>query len=191
MSGRTSPRLEFYKREEFSFVPFLEGAFEALRAELAALSPSDFVPSPDSLTTVRDGYDETGWLSFPLFVDEGAGGEELAARNRARCPQTVRACGTVPGLVNASFSRFAQGTRLYPHHGERPGVLRCHLPLEVPAGELGLRLGGETRRWALGRCLVFDDTHEHEAWNLGEGDRTVLLVTFAAPRAAAAGSSEP
>jgi hypothetical protein len=25
---------------------------------------------------------------------------------------------------------------------------------------------------------VFDDTFEHEAWNHGDGDRVVLLLTF-------------
>jgi len=38
-----------------------------------------------------------------------------------------------------------------------------------------------TLRWREGECLVFDDTLAHTAWNLGAGDRTVLLVTFARP----------
>jgi hypothetical protein len=45
-------------------------------------------------------------------------------------------------------------------------------------GDLGIRFGGETRRWLLDRCLVIDDPLEHEAWNRSAGDRTVLLVTF-------------
>jgi beta-hydroxylase len=91
---------------------------------------------------------------------------------------TARACAAVPGLVNAGFSLFRPGTHLYPHRGELRGTLRCHLPLVVPAGDLGLRSGDETRAWQTGRCLVFDDTLEHEAWNHGGGDRVVLIVTF-------------
>jgi aspartyl/asparaginyl beta-hydroxylase (cupin superfamily) len=60
-------------------------------------------------------------------------------------------------------------------------VLRCHLPLAVPAGDLALELDGVALRWREGECLVFDDTVAHTAWNLGDGDRTVLLVTFARP----------
>jgi beta-hydroxylase len=60
-------------------------------------------------------------------------------------------------------------------------VLRCHLPLIVPAGDVGLRSGNDTRSWQRGRCLIFDDTFEHEAWNRGDGDRVVLLVTFERP----------
>jgi beta-hydroxylase len=158
----------------FAFVPRLEASWEAIRAELLALDRAAFPESPDSLTTVRDGYDERGWRYLGLYGD-GAG---LAA-NRDRCPRTASACSAVPGLVNAGFSLFRPGTHLYPHHGERAGVLRCHLPLLVPAGDLGLRAGGETRRWEPGRCLILDDTVEHEAWNHGAGDRVVLIVTFA------------
>lgn len=164
----------------FSFVPELEAAFEPILAELRALDPADFVESPDSLTTISDGYDETGWLQFGLF---GAG-LDLAA-NRARCPRTARACAAVPGLENASFSLFRPGTHLYPHRGERSGVLRCHLPLLVPEGDVALRFGAQTQRWIPGRCLVFDDTFEHEAWNLGTSERVVLILTFAAPPPAA------
>jgi beta-hydroxylase len=57
-------------------------------------------------------------------------------------------------------------------------VLRCHLGLEIPSGDLGLRIGGETRVWQPGKCLVFDDTAEHEAWNHTDADRVVLIVTF-------------
>ena len=82
-------------------------------------------------------------------------------------------------MLNAGFSLFRPGTHLYPHSGEIPNVLRCHLPLVVPVGDQGLRIGGETRVWQPGKCLVFDDTFEHEAWNRGDGDRVVLLVKFA------------
>jgi beta-hydroxylase len=109
------------------------------------------------------------------------GDDALAAANRARCPATVRACSAVPGLVNAGFSLLQPGTHLYPHRGEMTGVLRCHLPLVVPAGDVALRIGGAVHRWLPGRCVVFDDTFEHEAWNRGAGDRVVLLVTFARP----------
>jgi len=165
----------FHDPEDFAFVPALEAAFAAILAELRGLQASDFVESPDSLTAVADGYDETGWRWFVLF-----GSEPAAAANRARCPAAARACAVIPGLVNAGLSLLGPGTHLYPHRGEMTGVLRCHLPLVVPDGDVALRLGGEIRRWQPGRCLVFDDTVEHEAWNRGASDRVVLLATFPA-----------
>ena len=163
----------FRDPRSFPFVSALEAAFEDVLAELGALPDEAFTPSSDSLTTVSGDYDETGWLYCDLHGGEGA---EL---HREACPLTARACAAVPGLRNAGFSRFRPGTHLYPHRGEIPGVLRCHLPLLVPAGDLGLRFGEDARAWEAGRCLIFDDTFEHEAWNRGDGDRVVLLVTFA------------
>jgi ornithine lipid ester-linked acyl 2-hydroxylase len=160
--------------DSFPFVRELEGAFESILAELRELGPAAFAESPDSLTTVRDGYDERGWRAFPLFGDETS-----CEANRRRCPATAHACAAVPGLVNAGFSLFRPGTHLYPHRGERSGVLRCHLPLVIPTGDVALRAGDEIRAWRPGRCLILDDTFEHEAWNRAGGDRVVLIVTFA------------
>jgi ornithine lipid ester-linked acyl 2-hydroxylase len=121
-----------------------------------------------------EGYDERGWMYLELFGREG-----LEA-GRARVPRAVAAAAAVPGMVNAGLSLLRQGTHLEPHRGELAGVLRCHLALRVPQGDCNISGGGEMRRWQLGRCLIFDDTVEHEAWNHGEGERVVLLVTFLA-----------
>ncbi|MCR9244104.1 MAG: aspartyl/asparaginyl beta-hydroxylase domain-containing protein [bacterium] len=171
----------FFEPERFGFTAALEAAWSEVRDELEALGPEAFVDAPDSLTTVEDGYDERGWTYFDLYGP----GDHTA--NRARCPRSAALCEEVPGLVNAGFSRFRAGTHLYPHAGEIVGVLRCHLPLIVPDGDLGLAIGDETRRWQEGRCLVFDDTLEHTAWNRGDGDRVVLLVTFERPATAVTG----
>ncbi len=165
----------FFCTDRFAFVRGLEASFGVIRRDLQQLTAADFVASPDSLTTVADGYDETGWSWYGLF-----GGDGDAAR-RVHCPATARALDAVPGLVNAGFSRFCPGTHLYPHCGELGGVLRCHLPLLVPDGDVALRIGSEVRRWQPGRCVVFDDNLEHDAWNRGASDRVVLLITFARP----------
>jgi ornithine lipid ester-linked acyl 2-hydroxylase len=173
MSSRREP---FPEPSSFPFVDALARALAAIARELAALPDTAFVPSPDSLTTVADGYDETGWRWCPLF-----GTDPAAAANRERCPGTASAVAAIPGMQNAGFSLFLPGTHLYPHRGELAGVLRVHLPLLVPAGDVGIRASGELRRWQRGQCLVLDDTHEHEAWNHGDGPRVVLLVTFLDP----------
>jgi beta-hydroxylase len=166
----------FHDPRDFAFVPALQRAYGEVLAELRTLDrAADFVESPDSLTTVADGYDETGWRWYGLHGEEDE--RELAAHRR-RCPRAARACAAVPGLVNAGLSLFLSGTHLYPHRGERAGVLRCHLPLVVPEGDVGLRFGDEARAWRAGECLVFDDTIEHEAWNHAAGERVVLIVTF-------------
>jgi len=45
--------------------------------------------------------------------------------------------------------------------------VRCHLGLRVPpqAERCWIRVDGEICRWQEGRCLLFDDTYEHEVLN--------------------------
>lgn len=96
-----------------------------------------------------------------------------------RVPLTTRLVESIPEIGAAGsvfFASIAPGTRIAPHYGPFNHRLRTHLSLVVPAGDLGIRVGGRTRRWEEGRCLVFDDTFEHECHNLGEGARIVLLV---------------
>ena len=159
----------------FPFVATLERAFASILAELRALPAAAFTPSPDSLTAAAGGYDERGWRWCGLAGD---GPDARATAVLARCPATAAALGAVPGLADAGFSSFLPGTHLYPHHGERRGVLRCHLGLLVPDGDAGIAAGGAVRRWHAGRCLILDDTFEHTAWNHTAGERVVLLVTF-------------
>jgi beta-hydroxylase len=170
------PSAAVFDPRRFPFVPTLQAACASIRAEMLALPPACFPDAPDALSVATADYDERGWTYCPLVGDAPA-----AAANLARCSATARALAAVPGLVNAGFSRFAPGTRLDRHAGELRGVLRCHLPLAVPTGDLGLEVDGVVLRWREGECLVFDDTVAHTAWNLGDGDRTVLLVTFARP----------
>lgn len=163
----------FHDPARFPFTALLSAQFESLASEARELAVDEFVESPDSLTSVRGRYDERGWRYFALH---GPGADPERAQRR--CPRNLRACSAVPGLVNAGLSLFLPGTHLYPHSGELSGVLRCHLPLIVPAGDVGLLVGGELRRWREGDCLVFDDRVEHEAWNHAESARVVLIVSF-------------
>jgi aspartate beta-hydroxylase len=41
--------------------------------------------------------------------------------------------------------------------------------------DCALRVGGEEHRWSEGRCVFFDDTYDHEAWNRSAELRAVLI----------------
>lgn len=74
------------------------------------------------------------------------------------------------------FALLRPGARLDNHCGGTNLLLRMHLGIVVPDGEAGLCVGGETRRWARGRTLFFDDAFGHEAWNETSCDRYILLL---------------
>jgi len=63
-----------------------------------------------------------------------------------------------------------------PHLGPTNMRLRCHLGINIPDGDCGLTVGGETRHWREGECLVFDDSLLHESWNRTGQARVVLVV---------------
>ena len=67
-------------------------------------------------------------------------------------------------------------THIESHRGPTNIRVRCHLGVKVPDGDCAIRVGEEVRRWREGKCLVFDDYFEHEAWNHTDEDRLVLIV---------------
>ena len=160
----------FYDTAEFGFVARLERGAPAIRSELDRLLDVDpFIPWPEK------GIYNRGWDVFGLYFF----GRKDAA-NCARCPDTAKIVESVPGMTTAGFSRLAPGTHIRPHTGYTGDVLRCHLGLIAPPG-CRLRVGGETRAWEESKCLVFDDTLEHEAWNESGDERVVLLLDFRRP----------
>ncbi len=55
--------------------------------------------------------------------------------------------------------------------------------LIVPESRDGARIraGNQVRSWTEGRCLVLDDSLDHEAWNDTSEIRVVLFVDFLRP----------
>jgi beta-hydroxylase len=157
----------FLDQRGYPFAQTLEAHWETIRGELLGLGRSSFMVFPE-----RQLY-ESGWDVFPLY----AFGRRLE-KNCELCPETARVIETIPGMTTAAFSRMEPGTHIKPHVGYQDSVLRCHLALIVPAEGCAIRVGAETRGWEEGRCLVFDDTTEHEAWNRSEAVRTVLIIDF-------------
>src|SRR5579862_9457090 len=58
--------------------------------------------------------------------------------------------------------------------------LRCQLPLQVPGG-CKLKVGDQEVEQQEGRCIVFDDSFLHSAWNDSGEARFVLVFDFFHP----------
>jgi aspartyl/asparaginyl beta-hydroxylase (cupin superfamily) len=105
---------------------------------------------------------------------------EPVPENADACPKTLAALerapltripGRAPSIL---FSLLRPGVRIAPHTGFINARLICHLPLIVPP-RCGFRVGNDVREWVKGKAWVFDDTIEHEAWNLSDETRVVLI----------------
>jgi aspartate beta-hydroxylase len=188
------PAIQFHERARFSpWLDDVEAATEAIREELLAVlkDRGAFQPyvksDPKRAALVRGGMlDNPDWGAFYLRKN-GVWIEE----NAKRCPRTMEALARVPFAEvpgrspSILFSLLRPGARIPPHTGVANTRLICHLPLIVPPS-CGFRVGNETRPWVEGKAWVFDDTIEHEAWNLSDQVRVILLFDIWQPDLSAA-----
>jgi hypothetical protein len=90
-------------------------------------------------------------------------------------------------VLRVGYSVVAGGAHLAPHCGLTNAQLKFHLGLEVPAdprtglGCARIRVGNETRRWAAGSVLFFDDSFEHEVPNDCAVARSVFQLVVEHP----------
>jgi aspartate beta-hydroxylase len=181
------PSRTFYPRERFPAHERLEAAAGTIREELGAVlahAQEDFVPflgAPSEAAVAGGLLDASGgraaaWDAF-FFHRHGVRHDAQCLR----CPRTsalldsmrlVRIHGHAPETL---YSVLRAGTHILPHRGVTNTRLVTHLPLIVPP-DCALRVGGETHAWREGRCVTFDDTFEHEAWNRSDRDRVVLIL---------------
>lgn len=159
----------FIASNQFDFIPELEAAWTDIRAEYLRLPGDSFDP------WVQREMHGHGWSIYGLYA---AG--QVIPESLKLCPKTCAALQRIPGLSMAGFSRLAGGAHIVPHRGWAVSVFRMHLGLVIPDG-CRMRVGDETKAWQEGRCLVFDDTVEHEAWNDSSAPRGVLLLDFLRP----------
>jgi len=157
----------FHDPAQFNFTQMLEANWSVIRQECEQVLNINWIMWPEP----RLGGGR-GWTAFGLFLH----GRKHAG-NCGLCPETASLVQSIPGMTMAGFSALAPGTRLRPHTGYSNRVLRCHLGLIIP-NSCAIRVGDATHFWEEGKCLVFDDTYEHSAWNDSTETRIVLLIDF-------------
>ncbi|HEV7164377.1 MAG TPA: aspartyl/asparaginyl beta-hydroxylase domain-containing protein [Gammaproteobacteria bacterium] len=184
----------WFEREEFPWMQDLERHTTEIREELLTVLAADvgfrpFIQVPTAHPGAaywRQLNDSPSWNAF-FFYRDG----ERNADNHARCPATSAALDAAP-LVRVAehspetfFSVLKPGAHIPPHTGVVNIRLVVHLPLIVPP-DCGIRVGKETRGWEEGKCVVFDDTFEHEAWNKSSQTRVMLICDIWNPYLTAA-----
>jgi len=172
--GSTEP---VYDAADFWFVAHLEANYDRIRAELNAVTD----PGGRGFRPVEEPLLDAGrWDQVVLY--------EAGARQHRACElfplltevieQIPEATTLGPGVVTLSW--LHPGAHIVPHCGRTNAQLRVHLGLRVPDGT-SLRVGDRALAWTEGRCLVFDDSFEHEVWHRGSEPRVVLLLDVLYP----------
>jgi len=73
-------------------------------------------------------------------------------------------------------SALGPGKAIPPHVDDNNYKFTLQLGLSIPDGDCAIRVGGETRKWEEGRCIIFSDSFVHEVWNRTNQPRVVLLM---------------
>jgi aspartyl/asparaginyl beta-hydroxylase (cupin superfamily) len=153
----------------FPLVGYLESNYAAIRNEILTLDAAGF--HRESERIARSGDWDVAFL-----YERGRRHDRVCAA----CPVTTRGVESYPTIRTSAgliyISRLRGGTHIEAHRGPTNLRVRCHLALRVPVGDCGIRVGEDTRHWEEGRCLVFDDYFDHEAWNHSDEDRLVLII---------------
>lgn len=179
------PSQPYYGVERFPWQADLEAAVATVREELLAvlaenqpLEPFLGEQSADELKEhLRSSSSQPAAWDAYFFYRHGDRFDEHCAR----CPRTSALLDTLP-LVRIRdhapetlFSVLRPGTHILPHRGVTNTRLVTHLPLIVPP-DCAINVGGQLHAWQEGRCITFDDTFEHEAWNRSDRTRVVMIL---------------
>jgi aspartate beta-hydroxylase len=178
------PSQPYYPRERFAALEAIEAETAAIREELRNTLSSQrdleaFLganESPETAALLSSSGDQPAAWDAYFFYRHGVRYDD----HHAACPRTSSMLESAPIVrirdhaPEALFSVLRPGTHILPHRGVTNTRLVTHLPLMVPR-DCALRVGGELHAWEEGRCVTFDDTFEHEAWNRSSETRVVLI----------------
>lgn len=176
----------FHDPGDFPAARILEDNFETIRDEARGLDESVELDYTLAVTMHRSWKrpwtllaPKAGPRSWTVYVFHHMGVEvESIAR---RCPRTLAIVDSLPGACREHtwgdfvFSAMSPGTHLRRHCSTDNLRVRIHLGVVIPEG-CEIEVKDERRPWREGKCLVFEDSFEHEVWNRSAHRRIVLIA---------------
>ena len=161
---------------DFEWVERIESQWQVIRDELLSVVEREQVllPYPDAEKTNRKGAWKTAGMMYWTF---------RSMRYISRFPKTWALLKTIPNLSSASMLLLEPNSTIKLHVGDTNAMVRCHMGLVVPAPapRCGLRVKDHTFSWEEGRIFMFNDAHEHTAWNNTNQDRYILSFDVIRP----------
>ena len=179
--------------EQTGIAPFLyqvQGQWKNIREEAYGIVKRNlFKPQPEGITT------RGKWGVYNLYND-GIRIEE----NCLNAPLTCSLVEKIPQISNSpqirgcvTFSHMEAGTHASSHAGPNNSKLRIHLGLNTPPRPVNAtstanspckaRVANEYFTWEDGQMDIFDDSFDHEVWQLDplKRPRLILMMDMAHP----------
>jgi beta-hydroxylase len=164
----------FYSIDQFAFLKEIESKFSIIKQEWesARLNTSLYQPWPQEWIIDNP-------LTWDIILIKHQS-TPVVLKDYA-FPKTLEILSNVLNnrlVGNVAVSRLRPGAKILPHRGKFTPTLRCHLGLQIPAGDCKIKVNNEIATWAEGKILILDDRLVHEAWNKTDQDRSVLIFDF-------------
>jgi len=174
----------FWDPQTIEAVRIVEAHFETIKSELMeirARNGEGFQP-----------YRAPSWAEKQNLAEDGVGSKSTSAgnwnvfylslhnmdfsSNIERAPKTASIISSLKNQYNHTFfSALSPQSHITAHCGPTNKKLRIHLPLVVKGNGARMRVGDQEVRLEEGKCIVFDDSYNHEAWNDDDTSRIVLI----------------
>lgn len=170
---------EFIPAQQFYWTSKLEENYSVILEEFKKYYTKDNIPFFDDISPPQKTIVEKNkWKSLILFAFN-----KINPAYETAFPKTNTMIHAIPGITSAMFSVLDKHTHIKPHRGVYKGLLRFHLGIIIPVEKNNcyIIVNGNKRYWETGKCMVFDDTYIHEAFNNSEEERIILLIDFLRP----------
>lgn len=123
-------------------------------------------------------HDINGWVPLGvLYKKQWADEEATIKKNYPTAHKLVSAFGDDCNV--ASYSILKPGAKIPLHNGDEENryckFIRCHIPLIIPEGDMGLWIMGQRIGWRDG-VFGFDNSGVHVAWSNAETNRLVFII---------------
>ena len=167
----------FYDSADFAWSKALEENFDVIRQEIfdfLKLNKHRLLPYLNKdLLSGPDKWKALSFIFWDMQIDI----------NAEVIPKTIAIVKNIPGLTGLSLSLLEPQAKIKRHRGDTNATVRCHFPLDVPGKlpECGFKVGEESVSWEEGKLIVFNDAAIHEAWNLTDKQRLVLILDVFRP----------
>ncbi len=158
----------------FPWTRAFEDNHAAIRAELEAFLAQQQVTFRNYVGPILGERAEGGDWHVLYFHYRGHRWDE----HRQMFPRLAELVDAIPRRSGTVFvSRLTPGAHIPKHCGATNSQLTCHFGIVVPDA-VDLRVARETRRQPEGRCIIFDDSFEHEVWNRAATARYNVFLQF-------------
>jgi len=97
--------------------------------------------------------------------------------------KTMALLNAIPNVSSISFNLLEPQSKIKQHSGDTNAIIRCHLGLKIPNKEsvCALKVKDKIKEWKEGKVIAFTDAFTHEAWNLTNETRIILLFDIMKP----------